>query len=178
MSRGVEKFLGRSLLVAGVIGIRLIRQIGPIWGNVWLTVGWVIGYLLTEIDDLFYVYICNPRDEVCQRVKTHIAAADWRRAREVLVATRGERQNLPVHNILTGLVVAAVGVWVISSLGSLVAAGAVLGLTTRLFVGALGEKNFEKWYWMFAREFRVVEHKVILGVWGVLLALQIVGLIR
>ena len=146
--------------------------------NVWLVLGWVIGYLLTEIDDLFYAYICNPEDEVCQRVKTHIAAADWRRARELLVTTRGERQNLPIHNILTGLVVAAMGVWVVSSSGSLIASGAVLGLTTRLWIGALTEKNFQKWYWMFAREFSKQEHRGILGVWGVLWGLQIIGLIR
>lgn len=181
MSRGVRKFLVRSLVVAWVVGVRTIGrmgQIGQILGEVWLVVGWVIGYLLTGIDDLFYAYICNPGDETCQRVKTHIAVADWRRARDLLVATRGERQNLPVHNILTGLVVAAVGVWVVSSSGSLIASGVVLGLSTRLFIGALLEKNYQKWYWMFARGFSVAEHKVILGIWGFLLALQVVGLLR
>lgn len=178
MSKGIGEFLMRSILVAGVVGVRVIRGIGGIWGNAWLVVGWGIGYVLTEIDDLFYAYICNPGDETCQRVKTHIAAADWRRARDLLVTTRGERQNLPIHNILTGLVVAAVGVWVVSSSGSLIASGAVLGLSVRLFIGALVEKNYQKWYWMFAREFGVAEHRVILGIWGVLLVLQAVGLVR
>lgn len=177
MSRGVRKFLVRSLLIAGVVVVRMVREMEWV-GNGMLVVGWVIGYMLTEIDDLFYAYICNPGDEVCQRVKTHIAAADWRRARDLLVATRGERQNLPIHNVLTGLVVAALGVWVVSSSGSLVASGAVLGLTTRLFIGAMAEKNYQKWYWMFAREFRMAEHRMVLGIWGFLLALQVFGLIR
>jgi len=177
MSRGVRKFLVRSLVVVGVVGMRMVRQVEWV-GNGMLVLGWVIGYMLTEIDDLFYAYICNPEDGTCQRVKTHIAAADWRRARDVLVATRGERQNLPIHNILTGLVVAAVGVWVVTSSGSLIASGAVLGLTTRLFIGALMEKNYQKWYWMFAREFTATEHKTVMAVWGLLLGLQIVGLIR
>ncbi|TSC84390.1 MAG: hypothetical protein G01um101416_1086 [Microgenomates group bacterium Gr01-1014_16] len=66
MSRGMRKFLVRSLVVVGVVGVRTIGrigqigQIGQIMSNVWLVLGWVIGYLLTEIDDLFYAYICNP----------------------------------------------------------------------------------------------------------------------
>lgn len=184
MSRGARKFLVRSILVAGVVGVRIIGRmgqiglIGQILGSAWLVIGWVIGYLLTEIDDLFYAYICNPEDGTCQRVKTHIQAADWRRARDLLVATRGERQNLPIHNILTGLVVAAVGVWVVTSSGSLIASGAVLGLTARLFIGALVEKNYQKWYWMFAKQFSATEHKTVMVVWGLLLGLQVIGLIR
>ncbi|OGC92449.1 hypothetical protein A3D85_00735 [Candidatus Amesbacteria bacterium RIFCSPHIGHO2_02_FULL_47_9] len=189
MRRVGEKFAIRSSLIVGIVGWRLVREIVKLkewdeWRNVaWagnglLLLGWVIGYFLPDIDDLFYVYISDPGDKIGNQAKTLLAGGDVRRAWDLLVATRGERKNLPVHNILTGLAVAVAGVWVVSSSGSPLAMGAVLGVTTRMFIGAVIEKNYMRWYWIFAREFSRREHQVVMAVWGVLLGVQIIGLVR
>ena len=51
----------------------------------------------------------------------------------ILKSTTAERTRLPVHNILTAMVVAVLGVWVVSSAGSMLASGVVVGLGVRLF---------------------------------------------
>src|SRR3972149_5667113 len=122
MRRVGEKFAIRSSLIVGIVGWRLVREIVKLkewdeWRNVaWagnglLLLGWVIGYFLPDIDDLFYVYISDPGDKIGNQAKTLLTGGDVRRAWDLLVATRGERKNLPVHNILTGLAVAVAGGW-------------------------------------------------------------------
>ena len=181
VGKAVRKFGVRSLLVLAVLAVRLVRIKKLTWvlglANLWLLVGWVIGYWLTEIDDIFYVYISDPMDGTGQKVKALLRVGDLRRARELLVMTRSERQKLPVHNTLTGLVVAVLGIWVITSSGSILASGVALGLTTRLFIGLLLEKDFNKWYWVFAKKFTDKENRIVLMVWGFLLALQVLFLL-
>ena len=171
----------RSLFILGVVAVRLVRakKLTLALGltNLWLVVGWVIGYWLTEMEDVFYVYMANPEDETGRNVRTLIGAGDWSRAWDLLVATRAERRKMPVHNVLTGLIVAILGVWVVSSSGNILAMGVVLGLSVRLFIGLLMEKDFDKWYWIFARKFTERENKIVLAVWGGLLILQVLFLI-
>ncbi len=161
--------IGQIVLMIGIAG----------WTrSLWLAVGWIIGYALTEADHLFYVVMCNPQELTCQRVRHEILETrNWRNAWGILQSTREERTRLPIHNILTGVVVAALGMWVVSSSGSLLASGVVVGLGVRLFMEFLaGDKK--SWFWVFAREFSVGEIRVVEGVWGLLLVISLIGLVR
>ena len=164
--------IGQIVVLATVLGAR-----GQGLSSVWLMVGWVIGYALAEADHLFYVAMCNPQELSCQRIRQKLEIRSWKEAWELIKATSGERTRLPVHNILTGLVVTVLGLWIVSSVGSMLAAGVVVGLGVRLFTEFLtGDKK--KWFWVFAREFSVGEVGGVGGGWGVLLAISLIGLVR
>ncbi len=166
----------RILVIAGVVGIRLLLRQDWV-GSALLTVGWIIGMALAEADHLFYVAVCNPQELTCQRVRSEIEKREWRNVWGILKSTTAERTRLPVHNILTAMVVAVLGVWVVSSAGSMLASGVVVGLGVRLFTEFLaGDKK--NWFWVFAREFSIGEVRVVGGIWGLLLAISLVGLVR
>lgn len=144
-----------------------------------LVVGGIIGSALAEADHLFYVVMCNPLELSCQRIRQKLEVRNWKEAWELIKATSGERTRLPVHNILTALVVAVLGVWVVSSGGSLLASGVVVGLGVRLFSEFLSSgENKKNWFWIFAREFSIGEMRVMGGIWGALLLISLAGLIR
>jgi len=178
----LKKFGMRSWVVLAVVGVRIFRrwgEIGLIWPEALLVLaGWAVGYFLSDLDDWIYVLVTHPHELTSRRVWDLLSLGKWGAAREMLMSTREERERLPIHNALTGLVVSGVGLWVISSSGSPLGWGVTLGLSVRLWWGLVMEKNYQKWYWLVARKINLVEHKVLAGVWGVLIALQIVLLIR
>lgn len=146
-------------------------------GSVLLGVGWIIGDVLSEIDQLFYVVMCNPQELTCQRIRSEVSHRNFKNAWGLLNETRFERNRLPIHNVLTGVVVAVMGVWIVSSAGSILASGVVVGLGVKLFVEFLfGDKK--NWFWIFAREFSIGEVRVVGGVWGLLLLISLIGLVR
>ena len=169
--------IGRMSVLVGVVGLRLVMKQDWV-GSLWLVAGWIVGYALAEADHLFYVAVCNPQELTCQRVRHEILdTRNWRNAWGILKATSEERTRLPIHNVLTGVIVAVLGLWVVSSGGSLLASGVVVGLGVRLFTEFLsGEKK--NWCCVFAREFSSGEVWVVGGIWGVLQLISVVGLVR
>ena len=164
-------------IIVVVVGMRVWLHQDYI-GNALLAVGWVLGYVLAEADDWFYVAVCNPQELTCQRIRHEVAAKNWRNAWGLLKSTAGERQKLPIHNIITVAVVLAAGVWLVTSGGNLLAVGLVIGLGLRLFMDFLKDTNIKRWYWVFSREFSLQENKIIKIVWSIVLLIQVVFLIR
>jgi hypothetical protein len=170
-------WIARLLIIVLVVGVRLVFQQDWI-GSALVVSGWIIGNLLAEADHLFYVAVCSPQELSCQRVRFEVQKKNWGNAWGVLKETAGERIRLPVHNVLTGLVVALLGMWLVTSSVNLLAAGVVVGLGVRLYFEFVSDANFGKWYWLFGREFGVSENKVLKFIWGGLLLLQIGFLVR
>jgi len=164
-------------LMVVVIGVRLFVKQDWI-GNLWLGIGWLGGYFLAEADDWFYVAVCSPQELTCQRVRHEISVRNWRNAWGLLKSTSAERQKLPLHNIVTAVVVSLAGIWLITSSGSFVAIGLVLGLGIRLFADFLTTINYKSWYWIFSRQFEAQENKIAKIVWGILLSIQLLLLVR
>lgn len=159
--------LVREYLATGFLGVNYA-------GNIFLVVGWGVGYLLAEADHLFYVAMCNPQELSCQRVRREILEnRDWRNAWGILQETRGERTRLPIHNIVTGVIVAGLGMWAGSSGVNLLGMGVVSGLALRLVIDFWQEKDKQKWMWVFAREFSKGEINIIGGVWTGLVVVQL-----
>ena len=174
-----------QLIVGGIILVgRIIGQYNSVdWLSIvvdklFFVVGWGIGYLLAEADDMFYATVCSPQELTCQRVKSEMTQRNWKNAWGILKSTKGERTKLPIKNMLTAYVIAIVGVWVATSSRSVLAGGIVLSLGVRLFIDAIKERDFTKWYWVFARPFSMKEHRILMGVWGLLLAVQFFVLLR
>lgn len=167
-----------------IVLLRLVLNLAGVgdwrfWlGLALLVVGWVIGWWLCEIDHVMYAYACDPNSPTCSMVRTYIKNRQWRAAWEALEKTSGERFKLPIRNILTMLVVAGVGVWVVTSSGSLLGSGVVLGLGGRLLLELAMEVDYKKWYWVFARQFALVEHRGLLAALVVAYLYQIFIVVR
>lgn len=166
-------------LGVGLVIIALSFFLKRNWlGSLLLGLGWIIGDLMSEIDQLFYVAMCNPQELTCQRIRSEVSHRNFKNAWGLLNETRFERNRLPVHNVLTGVVVALMGLWFVSSSGGVLAIGVVAGLSVKLLVEFWQAKDWHKWYWLFAREFAESEHKAVKYVWTGLVVLQLVGLLR
>jgi len=180
--------LGEWLIgVVPILGLELIRfwqqaSAGYLkqvwWLDLLLLVGWIIGWFLAEADDVFYALVCNPQELTCQRVKGEFNKKNWSGAWRLLRQTREERNKLPIRNILTAFVMTGVGLWLVSSGSSLLAAGTCLGFSVKLYWEAVTDKNFKKWYWLFARDFTEAEHRGVMIAWGVVLIWQYLVLVR
>lgn len=167
----------RIVIMGLIVAVRIIFRQDWV-GSVLLVVGWIVGNLLAEADHWFYVAVCNPQELSCQRVKYEVQKRNWKNAWGILQETAHERSRMPIHNILTGIVLALLGLWLVTSLGNLLAAGVVIGLGIRLYFEFIADPNFGSWYWLFGRQFSVSENKALKFVWGGLLLLQILFLVR
>lgn len=161
------------MIVAIVVGVRLLTR--QDWlGDLWLVVGLGVGYLLAEADHMFYVAMCNPQELSCQRVRQEVERHNWKNAWGILKETRGERTRLPIHNIVTGVIVAGLGTWAGLSGVNLLGMGVVSGLALRLVTDFWQERDKQKWMWIFAREFSKGEINIIGGIWTGLVVVQLV----
>ena len=168
-----------------VLAVRVVREyLGAGWaglnyvGNIWLAVGWGMGYWLADIDHLFYALVCNPQELSCMRVRNELANHRWRSAWQMLKSSAGERTRMPVRNVLTGLIVAVMAVWVVTSSGSTIASGVAVGLSVRLLLEFWQASDWKKWYWLFAREFSSKENTLVKWVWTLLVVVAVAGLAR
>lgn len=165
-----------SILVL-VVALRLWISLD--WmGNVMLVLGWGVGYVLAGADHWLYVAVCNPQELSCQRVRHELSQKNWHNAWGLLQATEGERTKLPVHNVLMAFVVSVLGLWMVTSSGSPMAVGIVLGLEVKLFSQFLMDANPGKWFWMFSREFSLQETRIAKGVWAAVVLLQLFMIVR
>jgi hypothetical protein len=168
----------RLVPIGVLLAIRLVKEyqagyLGVLWpGNLWLLAGWTVGWFLADADHLFYATMCNPQELTCQRVRAEIGNKNWRNAWGILKQTENERTRLPIRNILTGFVMTGVGLWLISSGASLLAAGTTFGFSVRLFSEVLFDIDYQKWYWLFAKKFELSEHQGLLLAWGAVLIWQ------
>lgn len=170
--------------IGAIIFIRLLKGVALksgivsiVSGEGLLALGWILGQILVELDHVFYAGVCNPQELTCQRVKKEVEAKNWKKAWQILQETKGEREKMPVRNMLTVAVILGMGIWIISSNPSFLAMGVLLGMTTRLLGEILAEKNYKKWYWLFAREFNETEHRGFLVAWIAVLAWEILRVI-
>ena len=140
--------------------------------DIWLGIGWLMGYFASELDQIFYATVCNPHELSCQRVQSEIAKRDWKNAWRMLQDSKSERTKLPIHNIVTGLVLGVLGVWLVTSSLSLLASGLVISLGAKLFLEFTLDKNQIDWYWLMSKPLRLKE------IWLVIIVLQLFLLVR
>jgi hypothetical protein len=174
----------RVIPILTVLVARVIQQVRgdillrALWVDISLLAGWLIGWILAEADHLMYATVCNPQELTCQRVKSEIEKRDWKKMWKLLQETKSERTKLPVRNVLTGFVITGLGLWVVTSSGSPLAAGVVFGFGVRLFSEILADADYKKWYWVFARDFGQSEHRGLLMAWAAGLIWQWLILLR
>lgn len=116
----MPKRIDTKLLI--VIGLLLlVVLIRRNLGDVWLGIGWVIGYFLSDFDHLYYIYVTNPHELTSQRI---IQKFSWSLFQE----SKPERTNLILHNPTVLFILGIFGLWTVTSSGSLLAIGAIISL--------------------------------------------------
>jgi len=142
------------VVVIGVVTDWLGKGVGGVnaLGYGLLTAGWIAGWKLVELNKYL--------DKVGG-------------ARELLVDW-----DKSVRNVLTVSAVGILGIWVVTSAGSPLASGLVFGLSVRLFAEYWQAADYKSWYWVIAREVTEVERKVFGGIWGAVLLLTWLILVR
>jgi hypothetical protein len=179
-----EKWLWGAVPIIALFAARVYHHVNEgIFSRIWLddillVFGWAAGWFLADADHLFYALVSNPHEMTSQRILQEIKNRNWKKILEIINDTKSERTQLPIRNVLTAFVMMGVGLWVISSSASLLAAGLCLGFSVRLFSEILADKNFKNWYWLFAREFSQTEHWGVILAWGAVLIWQFWILIR
>jgi len=184
----LEQGINRALPMLALVAIKAARLAGMKglsslswgfwWMNIQLVIGWVIGWALADIDQIFYAMTCDPKGESCQRVKREIDLRRWKGAWKILEITAGEQEKLPIRNMVTLLIVGIMGIWVATSSISIIASGLVFGLGVRLIIEMWQTKKYQKWYWLFKREFALMEHKIIRLIVTGMIVYQAIGIIR
>lgn len=155
----------QSVPLGVVVGVNLLRRLWPITNINWVNLakvclgagmmvgGWIFGWMLPDL---------VVRPEVTKRLPVDLGAG----------------MGKAMWNVLTLGAVLVAGLWVISSGESPIASGLVTGLGLRLYSGMLSESDYQKWYWVFAKGFSVHEHKILMVIYGIMLVVQFVFLLR
>jgi len=177
MPQSKTKNLVRLGILGGLVVMRIVLH-GELLQNLVLVIGLGIGFLMTELDHWLYALMCNPQELACLRVKSEIKAWRLRSAWAMLQETKGERTKLPVHNALTGLIVVVMGVWLVTSIGNLLAQGLVFGLTINLLTDFWFDADHTRWYWLIARPITPTEDKIVKWVWTGLALICFIYLLR
>ena len=143
--RHTNRMLGIIILIL-ILAIRLgLMWVGGReigWPEVWLPIGMVIGWGMVSIESL----------QVFKKAVGDI--------------------KLPIENVLVGVVVAIVGVWMTYSVASVLGIGMILGLGWRLWSMFAEDKQWQNWYWVFKRKFSSQEHLWVQIGWLGLLVVQ------
>ncbi len=141
-----------------------------------IVAGLALGWLLLSIEKVFY--ICQNSHELhCVRFTSKLIARNFKEAWQMLRETQ-VGDNSPIRNILTLGILGILGIWGILSLGNRFVPALIVGLYARMIWLLWTDKAWQKWYWLFAREFEIKEHQIIRYILSFILVLQLWLLVR
>jgi hypothetical protein len=109
------------------IGLLTVLRLPWQWQMVWLWAGILLGLGLEGIDRWVYVYLVHPEEPLSVEVKRLVLVKHYREAMRLLIIRAAEQQRLVSRSILFLFGWTAVAVYVVTSTGSLLASGIVLG---------------------------------------------------
>lgn len=98
----------------------------PFW------VGGIVGIFLPDIDHLIYLYFLRPHELTSKRVDSLIRSRNYGQTARLLSQTADERKDLIFHNAPTQAIFWVFTLLVVTSGGSLVGLGLVLGFALHL----------------------------------------------
>jgi len=156
--------------IAYFLALTLLRwNKGWEWSLIWLWVGAVVGAGLELVDRLIYVYLTRPQDQLSQYVKHLVSNHKYQEVLRVLVIRGGEQGHLVSKSVLFVFGWIALAVYVITSTGSLLAVGIVLGAGLRLVYEVAADwpqkEKLKGWlFWQIKRPVSDRELKMVVGI--------------
>lgn len=100
----------------------------PLW------IGGIIGIFLPEVDHLIYAYFLRPHEYDSQRMQRMISQGNIVQSVQMGTETRSNKNSLIFHNLTFHFIFALFALFVVSSTGSLLGRGLVLGFLVNLLV--------------------------------------------
>lgn len=143
----------------------------------WL--GGIIGTLLPDLDQLVYVYFMRPKDPVSIQAANIFGQRDIRKAISYLAETREGRSKLVFHTAQFQVFFLIFAFLVVSSTGSLLGRGIVLGFALHLLIDQVidymetGSLN----NWFRQIPFRLEERQKVYWVYFMLLMILLLAFI-
>ena len=138
------------------------------WGLIWWWLGGILGVLMDYADRLVYVYYVKPNDPLSLAIKRLVKKRKYKIS-YIAFQNRGfEQQHLALHSILFLIVWIVIALYVITSSGSMLAAGLILGLGLQLLFDMLKDyqnsKKLKAWlFWQIKRPISDTELKVCMA---------------
>lgn len=156
------------ILYFGLISILRWRLDWQVLG-MWL--GGVLGVMMDYADRLVYVYFTHPEEPLSVAVKRWLQKGQYKL---VLIAFkhRGQEQkHLAIHSFLFLLIWVPISLYVITSSGSVLASGLVLGLGLKLLYDILldfqRQEELKNWlFWQIRRPITDSELKAVVGMFA------------
>ena len=112
-------------------------QLDPSYLIFWI--GGIIGVYLPDVDQLVYVYFLRPHELSSVRAVKMIGKGQVKEASAFLRGTSVERSKLIFHSALFQIVFAAFAFLVVSSTGSLLGTGLVIGFLLHILIDQLSD---------------------------------------
>jgi len=128
-----EIFIRLSFLISVLILVSIVKHwLSLAFWPFWL--GGILGLFLPDLDHLVYIFFLGPQELTSQRVVYLIRNKNFRGAVSLLFDTRAERGDLVLHSNFAFVVILIFTFWMLTSSGSLLGVGLVLGMVVHLLV--------------------------------------------
>src|SRR3989344_5924665 len=98
------------------------------WGWVGLWIGGGVGFCLTYIDRLIYVYWLHPEEDLSRLVRDLVKQRKWKLALKEAHQRRNEQAKLTTRSAIFVMAWMPLALFAVTSTGSLFAEGLVMGL--------------------------------------------------
>lgn len=141
-----------------------------------ILIGLALGWVTLSIEKIFYIYQ-NSHELHCVRFTSKLISRNFKEAWQMLKETQAGDKS-PIRNILTMGILGVLGIWGILSLGNKFVPALIVGLYARMVWLLWIDINWQKWYWLFAREFEIKEHQIIRYILSFILIMQLFLLVR
>jgi hypothetical protein len=128
-------------------------------------IGGLIGTMLPDLDHLIYIYFLRPYELTSQRAAHLLGQRDVLSTLRLLAVTRYERNKIIFHTALFQIIFTVLALLIVTSSGSLLGRGIVLGFLLHLLVDQLVDyqetKSLSNWFKDFPLQFTFDEKKYI-----------------
>lgn len=130
-----------SSLFIWYIGINLIY-----W---WI--GGLIGFFILDIDHLLDIYFIHPDTEYGKKIIKSVKNTDWKGAWSEMLSTVDQRPQLVMHSLIFEIIVAILGLYVVTSDHTFLGQALILSLMLRIVSEQVREymhlNNIDTWLW-------------------------------
>ena len=126
------------------------------WSLIFLWLGGIMGHYLLDLDHLLYALWIYPHELTSMRFKRLLEQSRFRDAIDLLADTRQERKRLTLHSVVFQAVLPIFSFFVLTSTGSMLGAGLVMGLYLRSLEGLFTDfrklGHIKNWFWQVRGE--------------------------
>ncbi len=161
-------FLILTSLVKGYVNL----SYWPYW------VGGLIGTILPDLDHLIYILFLRPHELTSQRASHLINQKDYLNTLRLLAVTRYERTKVIFHSAMFQIIFTLLAVLVITSSGSVLGRGIVLGLLLHLLIDQIVDfietKSISNWFKDFPIKLNISEKAYLIINIGIFLLFSFV----